>query len=81
MSVQVILALLGILGTLSLIALAVNAFFLRGIFSDLGAVKIQLAEISTRSDEKNKAKEKRLDDLEKNEKEVFRRLNDLEKKV
>lgn len=52
--------IVSIVGAFVTLALTINAFFLRGIFSDLGAVKIKLAEIMARSD----AKEERLKKLE-----------------
>lgn len=54
---------LGIIGTFGTLALSINAFFLRGIFKDLNAVKITLAEIITGSKDKQKR-------LEKTEKEI-----------
>lgn len=69
--------ILSIVGTFGTIALAINAFFLRGIYLDLGDVKIKLVEISTRSE----AKEERLNKIENNEKEIFDRLNILEREV
>jgi hypothetical protein len=69
--------ILGVLGVLCVLALAINAFFLRGIFGDLGAVKIQLAAMAARSE----SKELRLSNLEKNERELFKRLIELEKQI
>lgn len=57
------------------IALGVNAFFLKGIYSDLNAVKISIARIFERSN----AKEKQIKDLEENQKAIFERLRKLEK--
>ena len=74
MSMEIILSIVGAFGTL---ALTINAFFLRGIFLDLNAVKIKLVEISTRGE----AKEKRIEELERNQKEVFDRLNIVEREV
>ena len=73
---QIVALVLSIVGVFGVLALGVNAFFLRGIFADLGTVKVKLAEISARSD----AKEARLDKIEENEKETFKRLNEIEKK-
>lgn len=66
---------LSIVGSFLVIALGINAFFLRGIFSDLTLLKVELARMIERSD----AKEARLDKLEINEKDIFNRLNALEK--
>ena len=69
--------ILSILGVLCLLALGINGYFLRGIFKDLNTVNVQLAT----SLERGIAKENRLDKIEVNEKETFKRLNELERKV
>ena len=74
---QIIAVILTVVGVLITLALGVNAFFLKGIFADLNAVKIQLAEIAARGE----AKEDRIKKLEGNEKDIFERLNKLEKDV
>ena len=74
MKLEMIISIVGFFGTL---ALTINAFFLRGIFQDLNAVKIKLAEMTAFS----ASKEKRITDLEINEKEIFERLNILEREV
>lgn len=66
---------LSIVGAFGVIALGVNGYFLRGIFQDLTAVKVHLARMGARSE----AKEKRLDNLELNQKEIYDRLNKLER--
>lgn len=68
---------LSIVGSFLVVVGAINAFFLRGIFQDLNAVKVKLAEIITRSE----AKEKRISDIEENQKEIFDRLNLIEREV
>ena len=74
MNLSVIISIVGAFITLGL---TVNAFFLRGIFIDLNAVKIELAKMFERSS----AKELRLENLERNEREIFDRLNLLEREV
>jgi len=64
-----------VVGGIATTTLGINAFFLRGIFKDLGDVKINIAKIFERS----KAKEKRISDNEEDIKEIFKRLNSLEK--
>ena len=71
MSTDIVILVVGGFVTL---ALGINAFFLRGIFKDLGDVKINIAKIFERS----KAKEKRIVDNEEDIKEIFKRLNKLE---
>ena len=74
MKLEIVITIVGAFVTLGL---TVNAFFLRGIFLDLNAVKIELAKMFERSN----AKEERLSNLERNEREVFERLNILEREV
>ena len=74
---QIIAVILTVVGVLITLALGVNAFFLKGIFSDLNEVKVQLAEISTRGE----AKESRIKKLEENETTIFERLNKLERDI
>lgn len=74
MKIETTLIIIGSFGT---IALSINAFFLKGIYSDLNDVKIQIAKIFARSE----AKEKRITDLEVNQKEMIGRLNRLERKI
>lgn len=57
---------LGIVGTFLTISLSINAFFLRGIFLDLNDVKVRIASIF----ENSKNKDKRLDKLEDEIKEI-----------
>lgn len=68
MRVDLILSIVGVFGVL---ALGVNGFFLRGIFQDLNAVRVQLAELSARGE----AKEKRIADLERNERDLYHNVN------
>lgn len=72
MKYESILAIVGSFGT---VALAINAFFLKGIYNDLNSVKINIAKIF----ENSKSKERRISELEANEREIFKRLNELEK--
>ncbi len=58
--------LLSIIGGFLVLMLGINGYFLRGIFQDLNAVKLQLAV----SIEASRHKEKRLDALEKEVKEI-----------
>lgn len=71
---ELVLSIVGGFGTL---ALTINAFFLRGIFQDLNQVKIKLAEIG----ESGRNKEFRLAQIEQNQKEIFDRLNIVEREV
>ena len=71
---EIVLSIVGVFGT---VGLTINAFFLRGIFLDLNAVKIQLAEMSARGE----GKQKSIDNLEANQKEIFERLNIIEREV
>lgn len=65
---------LSIIGTFIAVALVINGFFLRSIFLDLNAVRVELAGISAR----NESKELRLNKIEDNEKDIFSRINKLE---
>lgn len=58
--------MLSIIGVFIALGLTVNAFFLRGIFADLGAVKVNIAEIF----ENSKNKDSRIDALEAEIKEL-----------
>ena len=72
MDLSIVLSIVGAFGVL---ALSINGYFLRGIFQDLTAVKVLMATMSARSE----AKEKRLDNIETNQKEIFERLNKVER--
>ena len=74
MKIEVVLSIIGGFGTLGL---TVNAFFLRGIFIDLNTVKVRLAEMSARSE----SKELRIANLETSDKEIFERLNRIERSI
>lgn len=65
---------LGIVGTFLTISLSINAFFLRGIFLDLNDVKVRIASIF----ENSKNKDKRLDKLEDEIKEIKAAIRALE---
>lgn len=69
--------ILSIVGTFGTIALTINAFFLRAIFDDLNAVKLSIAKMY----ERGNAKERRIMELESNQKEIYTRLNALERNV
>ena len=64
-----------IVGSFMSLMLGINAFFLRGIFVDLGDVKIKMASIF----ENSKSKERRLNDAEQNIKELEVRIRELER--
>jgi len=66
-----------IVGSFITLGLSINAFFLRGISIDLNTVKIELAKMIERSN----AKEARIENLERSEREIFERLNILEREV
>lgn len=71
---ELVLSIVGSFGTL---ALLINGYFLRGIFQDLNEVKIQLATMVERS----QAKEDRIKKLEDNERELFDRINNIERAI
>jgi len=73
---QAIALILTIVGSFGTAALTVNAFFLKGIFSDLNDVKVVLAAMAAKSE----AKEKDIEDNAENIKEIFHRLNKLEQR-
>lgn len=62
---------LTIVGSFLVIMLGINGYFLRGIFQDLNAVKIQLAV----SIENSRSKEKRISALENELKDIRLKLN------
>jgi hypothetical protein len=66
--------IVSIVGTFLTIMLGVNAFFLRGIFVDLGDVKINMAEIF----ENSKGKEESIKELKKDLKALESRVRLLE---
>jgi hypothetical protein len=66
--------ILNIVGFFLTLMLGVNAFFLRGIFLDLGDVKIKMASIF----ENSKSKEKRLNNVEEYMKELEIRVREIE---
>jgi len=54
---------LTIIGAFITITLGINAFFLRGIFLDLNAVKIHMAKISAESDSKDRQIQEMREDI------------------
>lgn len=74
MDMETIFLLVGGFGTL---ALSINAFFLKGIYSDLNAVKVSIAEILVRS----KDKERRIAELEDNEKGMVQSLQSCRERI
>lgn len=68
---------LSIVGSFLVLGLGVNGYFLRGIFQDMNDIKIALARMSAQEEEK----ERRIENLEANQKEMFARINALEKGV
>ncbi len=72
MNLSIILSIVGAFGVL---ALGINGYFLRGIFQDINAVRVVLAAMGAHGE----AKEKRIDTLEANQKEIFERLNKVER--
>lgn len=68
--------ILGIVGAFVALALSVNAYFIKQLVDSINQVKIQTAILikeSTYTD-------RRLNDIEVNQKEIFKRLNDVEKR-
>lgn len=74
MSMEIVLSIVG--GFLT-VALAINAWILKEIHGDLSAVKVKLAEIFTTQTEKTKD----INELEENQKEIFKRINKLEQSI
>lgn len=68
---ELVLAIVGSFGTL---ALSINAFFLKGIYTDLNDVKIKMAQIF----ENAKNKDKRISALEDDIKELRIIIRELE---
>lgn len=56
------------------VALSINAFFLRGIFMDLNAVKIEIAKITTLSS----SDREKINELEKDLKDLKERMHKIE---
>ena len=71
---SIVLTIVGAFGT---IAVAINAFFLKGIYSDMNDIKVELSAMVTHSNDKDK----RIDDLEENQKELFGRMNAIERQA
>lgn len=74
MSIEIVLTIIGAFGT---IALSINAFFLRGIYSKQQDIEIKVTKLIVREE----AKEKRLEDLEEENKLIRERLYKLSNKV
>lgn len=74
---NLVYGILSIVGGFGIIALSVNAFFLKGIYDRLGTVEIAQASIFAREE----AKEKRIERLEQNENILFERINKLENQL
>jgi len=62
--------ILAVMGAGLVMVGSINAFFLKGIYSELGEVKIQMATVIAN----DAAKEKRISDLEDWKKDVEKRL-------
>lgn len=76
-SMTILYVVLSIIGGFITVGLTINAFFLRGIFRDLGEVKIKLATMYERFD----SRDLRIEKLEENEKEIMDRINILEREI
>lgn len=72
MQLEIVLSIVGFFG---IMALGINGYFLRGIFQDLNSLKVSFAGMFARSE----AKEERIIKLEDNQKEIFERINKLER--
>ena len=68
MSVNILLWILGIVGTLILIGLSINAFFFKEILANLSEVKINVARLI----ENSANKERRITEIENEIKEIKR---------
>jgi hypothetical protein len=67
-------SILSIVGAFMTLMLGVNAFFLKGIFSDLNDVKIKMASIF----ENANGKERRLSEAELSIKDLYARVREIE---
>lgn len=72
-----IYTILTIVGSFVTTGLAINAFFLRGIFEDLNSVKVTIATALAN----DKAKQKEIDELKLNQKILFEVQNNLRERV
>ena len=77
MDLQTLYTILIIVGTFLSIGMGVNAFFLKGIYDRLGTVEIGQATIFAQG----RSREKRIEHLEQENKEIFGRLNLIEREV
>lgn len=69
--------IIGILGVFITVIGSINAFFLKGIYSEISEVKIQMVQIATES----KAKELRIVRLESKFDNMEKQVNDLSREV
>ena len=67
--------LISVLSVLATILLACNAYFIKGLLDSLNQVRIQTAILIERSG----SSDEKIKDLEANQKEIFKRINELEK--
>ena len=74
MSVELLITIVGAFGTL---ALTINAFFLKGIYTKQNEIEIKVVELLT----KEKQKTKDIEELKENQKDIFERLNLVERSV
>lgn len=73
--------LLSIIGSFLILGIGINGFFLRGIFQDLNAVRIELAQISATHDvsiERGKSNEKRIFAIDQELSKIRERLHSVE---
>lgn len=68
---------LSIVGAFITLALTVNGFFLKGIYSELGSVKVQLATMSAHAEDKSM----RIQKIETKQDKFEKRISELEKVV
>lgn len=72
-----ILAIVGaLIGLIITIGLGINAFFVKGLFDSINQVKLQTTVLL----ERDTSKEARIVHVEENQKEIFYRLGNLERK-
>lgn len=71
MSIELVLAMVGAFGT---IALSINAFFLRGIYTKQVEIELKVTRLIVKEEDK----EKRIDRLEEFEEKARERLHKLE---
>lgn len=76
-NIEFIIWILGIVGVFITLSLSINAIILKGIYHEL--ILLKLSTNSLIVDSVNR--EKRISNCEENDKEIFQRINKIEKQV